>query len=399
MIPVRACPVCGASDADVLHHQLFAVPEDWPLPSEYDVVACTVCGFVYADTPACQADYDVLYRELSKYEDASTGTGGGDTAEDWTRLQVTARTVARFVPDRGAPVLDIGCGNGGLLRALREEGFTDLTGIDPSPACARRVSDAGEKGIAGSLLSMDPGILSALRGSFAAVVLSHVLEHLCDVTTAVRVALDCLGPDGVLYLEVPDAAGYGSHFVVPYYYFDGEHINHFDERSLRNLAARFGLEVLDAASKDVTLSDGLLYPAVWAAMRRSADGSTGEIVRDDAARGSVEELLRTSREHDEWPELREIASGGDPVVVWGAGSHAQRMLRDTPLGDCAILYFVDMDAKKHGSSLAGREVRPPEVLLGFEGTIVVCAAVAAGEIEREIRSRGLRNRVLLLNGR
>ena len=399
MIPLRGCPVCGASGADVLHHQLFTVPEDWPLPCEYDVVACTACGFVYADTPACQADYDVLYRDLSKYEDASTATGGGDTAEDWTRLQVTARTVARFVSDVHAPVIDIGCGNGGLLRALRAEGFVDLSGIDPSPACACRVSDDVGTGIAGTLLSMDEETLAALRGRFAIVILSHVLEHLCDVPAALQVAVDFLGPDGVLYVEVPDAAGYAGHYVVPYYYFDGEHINHFDEGSLRNLAARLGLELLDAASKEMPLPDGLLYPAVWAAMRRPADGASGTIVRDEAARASVQEFIRASRERDEWPELRELAERDEAVVVWGAGSHAQRMLRDTPLSDCAILYFVDMDSKKHGSSLAGHKVRPPEALAGFEGTIVVCAAVQASEIESAIRSRGLHNRVLLLNGR
>lgn len=399
MRPLRDCPLCGAAAADVLHRQSFAVPEGWPLPSEYDVVACTTCGFVYADTPACQRDYDVLYRELSKYEDASTATGGGDTAQDRTRLRHATATIARFLPDRDAPVADIGCGNGGLLHALREAGFTDLTGIDPSPACARRVSDEGGTGIAGSLTGMDPAEAAALSGRFSGVVLSHVLEHLCDVRAAFDAALGFLRPDGVLYIEVPDAAGYASHPVVPYYYFDGEHINHFDERALRNLAALSGLEVLDAGTKDVEVADGLMYPAVWAAMRRSPSATAAAPVRDDVARASVEEHARQSRQAGAFPALLELAASGEPVVVWGAGSYAQRMMGDTPLSRCAILYFVDKDSKKHGSTLAGREVRPPEALAGFEGTIVVCAAVTAGEIEREIRSRGFGNRVLLLNGR
>jgi len=46
-----ACGACGASGNTVCHTQRFIVPDGYPLPSEYTVVICRRCGFVYADRP------------------------------------------------------------------------------------------------------------------------------------------------------------------------------------------------------------------------------------------------------------------------------------------------------------------------------------------------------------
>ncbi|MFY9843934.1 MAG: hypothetical protein WAK23_12560, partial [Terriglobales bacterium] len=64
---LRPCPVCDGKRGDVLHHQSFAVTDDYPLPDEYDVVICASCGMVFADTPATQADYDRFYATCSIY--------------------------------------------------------------------------------------------------------------------------------------------------------------------------------------------------------------------------------------------------------------------------------------------------------------------------------------------
>ena len=63
----RHCPICSSKTAKVLHHQSFETPDNFPLPSEYDVVRCE-CGFVFADVEATQEDYSNYYRELAKYE-------------------------------------------------------------------------------------------------------------------------------------------------------------------------------------------------------------------------------------------------------------------------------------------------------------------------------------------
>ena len=45
--------------------------------------------------------------------------GGGESAADADRLIQVAAYLAEQVPDRKARILDLGCANGGLLKALK----------------------------------------------------------------------------------------------------------------------------------------------------------------------------------------------------------------------------------------------------------------------------------------
>jgi len=133
--PGRACPVCESTMAARLQEMRFALPDGHPLADQYDVVCCEQCGFVYADTPSSQADYDVYYAELSKYSDATTATGAGLQGWDRARLTETAAQLAARLGNPSARVVDIGCANGGLLAELANLGYQRLYGVDPSPAC------------------------------------------------------------------------------------------------------------------------------------------------------------------------------------------------------------------------------------------------------------------------
>jgi len=73
----RNCPICMNKTGIVLYKQNFELIEGHYLPNNYNIVSCTNCGFVYADSIAKQDDYDKFYKEMSKYEDKSTASGGG----------------------------------------------------------------------------------------------------------------------------------------------------------------------------------------------------------------------------------------------------------------------------------------------------------------------------------
>ena len=413
---VRACPVCGESLVEPLQEMAFAVPDNCALPDHYAIVWCGTCGFVFADVDACQRDYDRFYAKLSKYE-AATASGGGEQPLDRARLDGLAAYLAERFGDRDAPLLDAGCGSGGLLVALRDVGFTDMTGLDPSSGCADSVRRGGFGAAVGGIL---PGTLVSeagadamavavgdapeFAGRFAYVTLSHVLEHLYDLHDGLANVVSWLRPGGLVYIEVPDAGRYNEHYVVPDYYFDLEHINHFDEGSLRNLAAGVGLDVVDVVEKSIPVSSTLAYPAIGMVCRAtaSAAGPAGvapaSLTRTRAARDSVVEYLRMSRDDPAWAPLDALAASGERVAVWGAGSLAQRLMTGGPLSRCAIEAFVDNDAKKQGSTLAGVPVHAPRWLRGFDGPVVVVAAVKGDEVVAQIRAMGLPNRVVIAAG-
>jgi len=91
MNPKRPCPVCSAISVDILHSQRFVLPEGHPLTPGYNIVACLLCEFAYADTPLTQLDYDRYYTQLSSYSDGKTSTEGVENPADMKRQQKTAR--------------------------------------------------------------------------------------------------------------------------------------------------------------------------------------------------------------------------------------------------------------------------------------------------------------------
>jgi len=389
---IRACPICGGHRALALHEQRFVLPQGSPLPSSYTVAACERCGACFADTSAPQTEYDRYYEQFSKYDDPALGTGGGTSVEDKERLDETAALIARQPLPRGSAsrILDIGCAGGGLLLALANLGFRDLAGLDPSPACVERVRRLG--------FSCHQGMLSGLRQvpsldrGYDVVILSHVVEHLVDVRAALSVVRELLADDGLCYVEVPDADRYLADAFVPFYFLDSEHINHFNRTALQNLGWVNGFDVVASDAKDLRLPGGKRYPAAYACFRKGSFARRP--TRDAALPVALAAYIDDSRRAVDPREFDELAASRRPVLLWGAGSHAQRMLETSSLGRCNLVGVVDRDPGKQGRSLLGHEIRTPEA--AFDGldadvTIVIASVLHGHEIAASIAAAGLPN--------
>jgi SAM-dependent methyltransferase len=375
-----------------LHEQRFALPAGSPLPLSYTVAACDRCGACFADTPAPQAAYDRYYEQFSKYDDPALGTGGGTSVEDRQRLEETAALIARLPSARGAAsrILDIGCAGGGLLQALAGLGFRDLSGLDPSPVCVDRVRRLGFASHQGMLSGLER--VTSLGAGYDIVILSHVVEHLVDVRAAMSAVRNLLAADGVCYVEVPDADRYSADAFVPFYFLDSEHINHFNRAALHNLGWVNGFDVVSSGVKDLPLVGGKRYPAVYACFRNG--GLEREPARDEALPAALAAYIVASARAQDPRQLDELAASRRPVLLWGAGSHAQRMLESSPLGRCNLIGVVDRDPGKQGRSLRGHEIRTPEAALdGLDAdvTIVIASVLHGHEIAASIADAGLPN--------
>src|SRR5450830_1504291 len=209
------------------------------------------------------------------------------------------------------------------------------------------------------------------------IVLSHVAEHLRDLRSLPDLAR-LLTPEGKLYIEVPHPAGYACGERPPYYYFDSEHINHFSAQALARLLAPAGLQLHSAEAVSLTLSDGGHYPALavvagqGAAPPVSAQPSTVRAVQRylaDCAQGAT--LV---------PQPPLPAQG--PVLAWGAGSWAQRLLGQGRLPRDRLVAFLDNDPNKQGLQLDGLPIVPPTLGLQQhpQAAILVCVAIDPQQI-------------------
>ncbi|MCL4529159.1 MAG: class I SAM-dependent methyltransferase [Chloroflexi bacterium] len=387
----RPCPVCNHHQADVLHTQRFELPEDHPLSNGYDVVVCLQCGFIYADTSVTQADYDRFYAKYSKYEDSKTGTGGVENPYDWRRQQETAHQIANFLQNPNASILDVGCANGGILKALQELGYRNLCGIDPSLTCVENTRRLGIEAHQGSLFQ------PFKEHVFDCIILSHTLEHVQDVQGAINWIENNLKSDGVIYLETPDATRYVDFLYAPLQDFNTEHINHFSLKCLTNLMGEYDFALINGGSKTLAIGSELFYPAIYGFWKQNG-ANEYNLTKDENLRNEVEKYIQRSAEILKRIDihLQKALARSPKIIVWGTGQLAMKLLIETSLAHANILAFIDNNPINRGRTLKHIPVIGPDQLQDSVTPIVITTMLHHQAIAEQIKQMGLKNEIIFL---
>jgi SAM-dependent methyltransferase len=146
-------------------------------------------------------------------------------------------------PRLPAAALEIGCGPGWMLQALRERGW-QVAGTERTIGSAHFA--AAVKG-----LPIFVGGLDALRPTphFDVIILFHVLEHLADPLDTLRDCAALLKADGRLILSVPNFHSWQARLFGPrWFHLDvPRHQYHFEPRSLAETLRRAGFEAVDVS--------------------------------------------------------------------------------------------------------------------------------------------------------
>lgn len=380
---IRSCPICQNKRGSVLYKQQFLLPETHILPSESDIVSCSHCGFVFADTPASQQTYDQYYTEMSKYEEATY------VNHDSSLFIDRADWISSVVKDKKSSIIDIGCGNGQLLLELKKLGFSNLTALDPSSKCIEAIRQQGISGIHSSVFDLP------VSTKYDNAILSGVLEHICDITGIIKRLKLLLNQDSLLHVCVPDAARYCEYDTIPFDYFNIEHINHFDETSLYNVGFAFGLEIVNFIKTEITigiLSQPIIFCSYCNRNRKAIDWS------GYSHRMIMEYIDRTQQNQTINQTIAQLSQSGEEIIVWGAGNYTSRLLTDSGLDKCNIVMFVDNDKHKQGNTLNNKPVCPSTAISNLinNPTIVVAAAIFVDEIIGEIKNMRLPNQIVAL---
>ncbi|MBA2349063.1 MAG: class I SAM-dependent methyltransferase, partial [Solirubrobacterales bacterium] len=185
-----------------------------------------------------EAELESAYAEAASEDYVDEEAGQRETAR---------RALARIEAVRGGRrgrLLDLGCWVGFLLSEAEARGW-QATGVEPSAFASTYARDR---------LGLDvrtEGLFSAdlPEGSFDAVVLGDVLEHLPDPAAALDRIAALLADGGVLWMALPDAGsrlarGMGARWwsVIP------THVQYFTRRSIATLLERRGYSVLEIST-------------------------------------------------------------------------------------------------------------------------------------------------------
>lgn len=232
-----SCPMCGALPAALV---LRAPDRLRPgSPELYEVRRCDACGLAYTNPrPTPQA--------IGRFYPGSYS--GGDRSGIVDRLEGLYRArqqreaaawLAQSRPGRGR-LLDVGCGRGDLLAALRADGWV-VAGLEPAADGAAAARRRGLDVTQGRFEDLHP---AAAR--YDVVVLSGVLEHLHAPLDALLRARALLAPGGlvaILYLPLldsPEARALGPRWLaldLP------RHLTHFEATTFPRMATLAGLRI------------------------------------------------------------------------------------------------------------------------------------------------------------
>jgi len=207
----KPCPLCAS--ASVYERTLNSV----------DLVRCTACGFVYADM-----DDDAIEAANFHFgDDIVEQYRGLQTWVDWFWFAGIARRITRKVGV--GTILDVGCGNGLLLRQFLELGWRGV-GLDPSPwakTCAR-----GYEVVQSTLDRAAFG-----HDRFEAVTNTAVLEHVAQPRPYVEEVMRILKPGGCAYFNVPNYGSLAIRLGISNFRSNTPpcHSNYFTRRTLRSL--------------------------------------------------------------------------------------------------------------------------------------------------------------------
>ena len=221
------CPVCGESKS-----------EPYANENGFWLVRCNQCALLYVTPrPAPEATAAAHQYGLHHGDTAIAVTGRYRPARIRNYLGVLRDIYGPSLPAALTSWVDIGCGHGEFLAALRVFGGArlSLVGLEPN------VLKAGGCGSRG--LDVRTCTLGDLPGTFTAISLLNVFSHLQDPKAFLRDCAARLEPGGELLLETGDTAHFPTeHHPRPLYLPD--HLLFGNEAIIRRVFRELNLNVV-----------------------------------------------------------------------------------------------------------------------------------------------------------
>ena len=267
--------------------------------------------------------------------------------------------IARFRPDPGSLVVDIGSNDGTLLREFKRRGMTVL-GVDPARDIAARATAAGIETIAGFFT---PALAADIRRRFgpaAIVTANNVFAHADDLSGIRDGVRSLIEPDGVFVFEASYLLD-----VVEKTLFDTIYHEHLAYHSVKPLLKFFAAGNMDLfAVERVDVHGGSLRGmAGVVGGSHAGDGSVAILaaLEKKAAIDDAKTFAAFSRRIEGLGSalgrlITGIKKEGKSIAGFGAPAKATTLMHHFRLGPRAIDFIVDDSPLKQGLYTPGLHV-------------------------------------------
>ena len=266
------CPLCNNSKGanpflscrdELVSHKLFHVEQ------------CRNCGFLYTNPRPNILNISDYYQSDEYISHQDKPASMIDKLYLYIRkvmMRRKSRLIRSLIP-QGSRLLDVGCGTGAFLEAMRHEGY-HVQGVEPAETPRKYTQSKGIQ-VVNDIYSVfsdrysEPDILDEDIDSeedkgfndpigfnkketpqveanlFSCITLWHVLEHMHDFKEQLNRCRQLLTNDGYLIVALPmyqslDAAYYKHHWAA---YDLPRHLFHFDNKSFKTAVELSGFTV------------------------------------------------------------------------------------------------------------------------------------------------------------
>jgi 2-polyprenyl-3-methyl-5-hydroxy-6-metoxy-1,4-benzoquinol methylase len=263
------CPGCGGTAFTPLSGGSFG---------EYHLARCSGCGHVATRPEPSATDLAALYGQEYYGPEHRRFKGPLEAATTLFRHWRGWYVTRRLGP---GTVIDIGCGRGVLLDALRRRGWTVL-GTELSDEAAEYARDVlGIPMKIGEFHQLDLPPASADM-----IIMWQTFEHMREPNAVLKRVHEVLRPGGMAIVSVPNRESWQARLTGPHWHHLDvpHHLHHYGESTVRRMLERHGFRVQRAEHFNSEQNPfgwlqsllNMMSPSSSNALFRSLQNSAGE---------------------------------------------------------------------------------------------------------------------------
>jgi 2-polyprenyl-3-methyl-5-hydroxy-6-metoxy-1,4-benzoquinol methylase len=322
---VQFTPFFRAREWSVSGHYM-SVPTTPARPVAIELEVCRSCGLIRQDPDRLvPLNYNQIIRGTAKQ------------LPDYAQRIISS--LSQHSVGKDDLIVEVGANDGTFLKELRNAGYRNLLGVEPSRQLVETAASYGFTVLNDYFDRRLAQRILASHGPARAIICRHTLEHVPDIGELAGGIADLLAPAGVSFVEVPDTDWVITQLFAHEIW--DEHISYFRPQSLARLMERAGLRPIRLERVRFRDTRNLLC---WSA-RQPAVTPLPQSLADEASVADVDNF-QTRWDAFSARLLARVAAAPRPIIGIGASHIQLNFLNFTGLDDIDVM--IDDDSSKAG---------------------------------------------------